>query len=452
MLVPQNKQKMPRHFLPFVDQGMYLAHAHGGQQAVIQLLWLYRRPVNRAALTIFRDNLARGRLARLIQPARLPFGRHTWVSAPPPSAVPDMTAKSIEPNAFQAWADAQVELPIDPVHGPAWTCTVQPFQDGSTAVSLVVSHCVADGMATALAVREAARGEQQPLGYFPRPARRSAAALGAEFSRTLRDAPETLRALARLARTLRQSQRTSPVPLAQPAADTRMVALPWTSMRLPISEWDAKARSLGANRLTLLTAITAAFAEGLGRISNGDVTLLIPVNQREGLSDAGGNCVSIATLKVPTGEPYGRLHALQRRLQATLLRTRREPDPLAALLPLVPFVPKRAFLAAGQLALGALAELPVTCSFVGEWSTDVLKIDGDEADRFCFRGTDRQVSARAIEARQGVASIPACVISDFLVLNFVAYQPGRVTNHHQIRELAKRILASYGLAGEYFDE
>jgi hypothetical protein len=197
--------------------------------------------------------------------------------------------------------------------------------------------------------------------------------------------------------------------------------------------------------------MTAAFAEGLGRISKGDATLLIPVNQREGVSDAGGNCVAIATLKVPAGEPHGRLHSLQRRLQSTLLRTRREPDPLAALLPLVPFVPKRAFSAAGHLAIGAFAELPVTCSFVGEWSKDVLKVGGEEADRFCFRGTDRQVSARAIEARQGVASIPACVISEFLILNFVAYQPGRVTNHRQIRALAEGLLASYSLAGEFFD-
>jgi hypothetical protein len=453
--VRQDKQKMPPHFLPFVDQAMYLAHAYGGQQAVIQLLWLYRRPVDHSALTKFRDNLANGRLARLIQPALLPFGRHTWVSAPLPSSALELTAEPLAPDALQAWADAQVELPMDPVHGPAWTFTAQAFRDGSTAVSLVVSHCVADGMATALGVREAARGEQKPLNYSPRPTRRSPSALVSELSRTAQDARATLRALARLARTMRQPRNTPRLPVAPPtaaAADDRTVALPWASVRIPIAEWDAKARTLGTNRLTLLTAITAAFAKGLGRISNGDATLLIPVNQREGQSDVGGNCVSIATLKVPVGEPDGRLHSLQRRLQSTLLRTRHEPDHMAALLPLVPFVPKRAFSAAGHLALGALAELPVTCSFVGEWSKDVLKIDGEEADRFCFRGTDRQVSARAIEARQGVASIPACVISEFLILNFVAYQPRRVTEHREIHALAEGILASYGLTGEFFGE
>ncbi len=446
--------KMPPPFLHYADQGMYLAHTAGGQQSVIQLLWLYRRPVDLAALARFRDNLARGRLARLIRPALLPFGRHQWVIAPPPSSALEIAAAPLPPDALQMWADAQVDLPMDPVQGPAWTLTAQPFADGSFAVSLVVSHCVADGTATALAIKEAARAEQRRLSYPPWPGQGSVAGLGAEMWRAAQDAPATLRALIRLVRNLGSSRGKQPAPAAPPvtaAATDRIVSLPWTSLRLPVSVWDAKARSLGANRFTLLTAMTAAFAEGLGRIRGQEVTLVIPVNQREGLSDTGGNCVSLATLKVPAVEPHGRLHALQRRLQATLLRTRREPDPLAELLPLVPFVPKRAFAAAGHMALGALADLPVTCSFMSELPVDLLRIDGTESDRFCFRGTDRQVSVRAIEARQGVATVLASVTAEQLILNFVAYQHGVVTGHHQIRALAERLLASYGLAGEFFD-
>lgn len=445
---------MPRAFLPFVDQAMYLAHAYGGQQAVIQLLWLYRRPVDYAALTRFRNNLANGRLARLIQPAFLPFGRHSWVGAPLPSSSLEPTAETLAPAFLQTWADSQVDLPMDPVHGPAWTLTTQGFCDGSTAVSLVVSHCIADGMATALAVREAALGEQKPLSYPRAPTRSSFVSVGAELRRAALDGQATLRAIAKLAQTMRQQRGSSSVPVAQPRAraeESKTVSLPWTSVRIPIVEWDQKAQSLGTNRLTLLVSFTAAFAEKLGRVREGETTLLIPVNQRQGGADAAGNCVSIATFKVPTSEPHDRLPALQRRLQATLLRTRREPAPFADLLPLVPFVPKQAFLGASHLAFAALAELPVTCSFVGEWSNAVLKIDGLEADRFCFRGTDRQVSERTIDARQGVASIPACVISDFLILNFVAYQPGRVTEHHEIHALAQNLLSSYGLTGEFFN-
>ena len=438
--------------MSFADQGMYLSHSAGTQQ-VIQLMWRYRRPVDLAALKGFRDNIAHGRMAHLIRPALLPFGRHQWASTPIPQSSLEIEAKPLDPSAMKAWLDSQVELPLDPAHGPGWTFTVQPFSDGSTVISLVVSHCIADGMATALAVSEAVRGEQ--ITPYAWPAQSAAATFAAELLRFVQDAPATLRALGHLLRTIRITRsmfiRQKKAPLA-PKTDDQNVSFPSAFIRVPISDWDAKARSLGANRLTLVTAVTAGFAEALGRIRGDDVTLLIPVNQREGLSDTGGNRVSLATVKVSRHERQGRLHLFQRRLQATLIRTRREPDPLAALLPLVPLVPKRAFAAASHLALGALADMPVTCSYVGEWPADVLKVDGTTADGFCFRGTDRQASIQAVEARQGVASVPACIIPGFVILNFIAYQPDVVTTSHHLRPLVERLLAAYGLAGEFFDD
>jgi hypothetical protein len=358
---------------------------------------------------------------------------------------------------MQAWADAQVALPLDPAHGPAWTFTIQTFTDGSTLVSLVVSHCIADGLTTVMAVSEAVRGERRPPAcpaWSARSTRRVATTLGAELQRTVRDAPATLRALTSLARAACTSRATSDIPAASPAAmvaDDRTVTFPSAFMRVPTSLWDARARSLGADRLTFLAALAAAFAETLGRVRDDEVTLLIPVNQREGLSHTGGNGVALATLKVRAGEPRGRLQALQRRLRATLLQTRRQPNRLAALLPLVPFVPRRAFPATAGLALGALADLPVTCSYVGHLPDDVLLIDGNAADRICSRGIDRPVSRRAIEARRGVATLLAGVIPGFLLLNFVTYQPGVVTEPWHLRALVERLLASYEVAGEFFD-
>jgi diacylglycerol O-acyltransferase / wax synthase len=454
---PENVSSMSPPFVSFADQGIYLAHISLGQHAVIQVLWRYLRPVDLDALTRFRDNLAHGRLARLIRPAALPFGRHQWVSAPPPSAALAIAEAPLAPEAMQAWADAQVELPLDPARGPGWTLTIQNFTDGSTVVSLVVSHCIADGLTTAMAVSEAVRGERRPPVYPPWSvwsAHRAATTLGAELQRIVRDAPATLRALAQLARTAYTSRATYNTPAASPAvttADDRTVVFPSAFIHVPTSVWDARAQSLGANRLTLLTAVTAAFAVALGRVRDDDVTLLIPVNQREGLSRTGGNGVALATLKVRVDELRGRLHTLQRRLRATLLRTRQEPNRLAALLPLVPFVPRRAFSGASHLALDALADLPVTCSNLGYLPKDVLQIDGGAADRICARGIDRPVARRAIEAREGVATLFAGVIPGFLALSFVAYQPGVVTEPQHLRALVERLLADYELAGEFFD-
>jgi hypothetical protein len=452
---PANVSDMPTAFLSFADQAIYLAHVSLGQHAVIQVLWRYLRPVDIDALTRFRDNLAHGHLARLIRPARLPFGRHQWASAPPPSAALVATETALGSEAIQTWADAQVALPLDLVRGPAWTLTFQGFADGSTVVSLVVSHCIADGLTIAMAVSDAVRGERRmPIYPGVWTAQRALTTLGVELQRIVRDVPATFRALGQLARTAYTSLDTSNPPAASPvgpAADDQTVVFPSAFIRVPMSVWDAGARSRGANRLTLLTAMTAAFAEALGRIRDEEVTLLIPVDQREGLSHAGGNGVALATLKVRIDEPHGRLHALQRRLRATLLQTRREPNRLAALLPLVPFVPRRAFSAASHLALGALADLPVTCSNLGSLPKDVLQIDGNAADRICFRGIDRPVARRAIEARQGVATLFAGVIPGFVALSFVAYQPGVVTEPRHLRALVERLLADYELVGEFFD-
>lgn len=440
-------------FVSFADQGIYLAHVALGQHPVIQVLWRYLRPVDLDALIRFRDNLAHGHLARLIRPALLPFGRHQWVTAPPPSAALTVAGPPLAPEAMQAWADAQVALPLDPARGPAWTFTIQTFTDGSTVVSLVVSHCIADGLTTVRAISEAVRGERR-LSVHSRSVARSAhnvaTTLGAELQRLMLDTPATLQALAQfagMACTSRASSNTAVSPAAAPADDQKVV-FPSAFIRVPISVWDARARNLGANRLTLLTAVTAALAQALGRVRDDDVTLLIPVNQREGRSQTAGNEVALATMKVHIEERRGRLHTLQQRLRATLLLTRREPNKLAALLPLVP---RRAFSAASDLALGTVTDLPVTCSNVGDLPKDVLQVDGSMADRFCFRGIDRPVARGAIEARQGVATLFAGVIPGFIALSFVAYQPGVVTEPHHLRALVERILADYELAGEFFD-
>jgi hypothetical protein len=44
------------------------------------------------------------------------------------------------------------QLPVDPEWGPCWHLGVLPLTDGSTAVSLVVSHCLLDGLGVAGAI------------------------------------------------------------------------------------------------------------------------------------------------------------------------------------------------------------------------------------------------------------------------------------------------------------
>lgn len=436
-----------------MDQALHLGHTAAGHQAVIQVAWRYHRPVDLGALEKFRDNLAHGRLARLIRPALLPFGRHQWVVAPPALSAIAATAP-LDPARLQTWLDAQVELPLDPEHGPAWTLTAQHLTNGDTIVSLVVSHCIADGTSVALAVAEAVAANPVLPAYPAISAQHSVADIVSELWRTVQDLPVTFRALARAARMFRFPRLTSSRAVSKKLLKTtpdRTIAFASIPLRIPTTMWDAKAKNLGANRLTLLAAITTAFASALGRVRDGDVTMLIPVNLRQGQSEAAGNCVSLASLKMSVDAPDRRLTELQRRLRSTLLRTRKETDPIEMLLPLVPFVPSSVVERAGHLAFAALSELPVTCSYLGKLPQEILRIDGADADEVCFRGTDRQVSLEAIEARQGVATLFGGVVSDHMHLNFVAYQPGVVTQSRHLHMLVEQILAQYGLSGEFFD-
>ena len=195
-----------------------------------------------------------------------------------------------------------------------------------------------------------------------------------------------------------------------------------------------------------------SFAKALGRVLNQNVSVLIPVNQRNTNSNNDGNCVSLARFTIAVDEARENLNGLKKRLHSTLMHARRDPDKLGILLPLVPFIPKRLFARAGQLALGAFTDLPITCSNLGELPEDVLKIDGTSAEDICCRGVDRPLTLSAIEARGGVATLFAGVIPGFLALSFVAYQPGVVTETHQLHQLVKEVLKRYELTGEYFDD
>ena len=66
-------------FIPWMDQGLFLAHEAAGHHAVIQVVWRYGSGVDVDGLQRFVGHLEHGLLSRLVQPAVLPMGRHQWV-------------------------------------------------------------------------------------------------------------------------------------------------------------------------------------------------------------------------------------------------------------------------------------------------------------------------------------------------------------------------------------
>ena len=135
--------KRPDNRLAFFDQATFLSLRASGRGQLMQIMWIYEHAVDLDTLRRTYRNAGYGLLGRRIERSPLPFGRHRWVSAVGQPSDIDI-AESPRPRAeLSDWVDERAELPIDPECGPGWHMGVLPLTDGSTAVTAVLSHCLA---------------------------------------------------------------------------------------------------------------------------------------------------------------------------------------------------------------------------------------------------------------------------------------------------------------------
>src|SRR4051794_11594899 len=136
-----------------------------GRSQLMQCVWVYEHPVDLDGLQRFYDNFTASLGARLIERSPLPFGRPRWVAPVIPPA-PLRFAETPRPrDELMDWADELTQLPMDPEHGPGWHVVVQPLTDGATAISMLGSHCIGDGVGALLAVFEGITGNVRDMGY-----------------------------------------------------------------------------------------------------------------------------------------------------------------------------------------------------------------------------------------------------------------------------------------------
>lgn len=438
--------------VPYPDHALFLALRGAGQAAVMQGLWIYDRPVDLDGLRTFHRRLNQGLLGRLIEPAVLPFGRHRWVSAPEVASNLHI-ATAVRPRAeLFDWADEQVALPLDPEHGPGWRLGLQPFDDGSWVVSLVVSHCIADGSGTVMACVEAILGVTRDLGYPPPHAITRRRAVARDLRQFLRDLPEATRTLGRAVGVLRRRRRdlAKPAPALPPAAAQQLAHVPSASVFIDVPQWDQRAESLGGNSFSLVSGLAGRLAMNLGRVraADGAVTLMIPVNERQDLENTGGNVVSIANVSCDPAIVTTDLTALRSAIKEGLRQAREVPDEMVELLPLIPFVPKRGFAKIADAAFGFSTDLPVSCSNLGDMPAEFLKVDGTPAQYLCFRGVDREVSRENLDRRGGVLTLAAGRIAGKVVITVISYQPGADNSQGRLREIIANTLDEFQLSGE----
>jgi hypothetical protein len=441
--------KRPDDRLSYLDQALFLGLRATGQAAVMQCVWVYEHPVDVEGLRRFHRNFGYGLGGRRIEPSPLPFGRHRWVSSLGAPSDIDFEPVPRSRAELSDWVDERVQLPVDPEWGPTWHMGVLPMTDGSTAVSLVGSHCIADGGGALMTVYNAVNGVTPDFGYPMPGSRTKARGIAADARQTMRDAPEvgrTLKAAAKMAFARRKELTRRDRPASPPPVPDEHVVVPSVSLFVDSAEWDARAAALNGNSYSLLAGFAATLSEKIGRHQPGagSVPFIIPINDRS-LEDTRANAVKLANAEIDPRGATEDLSQARAAIKAALKAMREGPDETGlALLPLTPFVPKRAVKSTADVAFG-FSELPVSCSNVGDLPPDIGRVDGTDAEYVVLRGVDQFIPRSVLEQRRGILTVIGGRVGDKMSVAVIGYQPGATNTKARLRELVTAALADFGL-------
>lgn len=464
----------PDNRLELSDHVFFTAQRATGQEQVMQVVWVYEHPIDFEGLKRFHHNLGHGLLGRRIERSPLRFTRHRWVVDRGPSDID--IAECARPRAeVSDWADERTQLPIDPASGSGWHLGVLPLTDGSTAVSLVVSHYLLDGVGLAMAIADAVMGNTYDLGLPPPHSRtrlRTAAMDARQFGH---DVPEVSRAVGEVVKLARQHRRDlvaavksarqarrevvrspEPAPVAiRRDDDDEHVIVPSITIFIDVVDWDARANALGGTSETLLAGFAAKFAERIGRrrASDGAVTLQFPRSDRI-KGDTRAMALSIASVAVDPTSVTADLRDLGATIDRALSDLRKSSEaPHNAMAPaavgivwLTQFAPKRALNRLSDLIYGD-PDLPVFCSNLGDFGMLMCRVDGTEAEYVTTRGASN-VTRQWLERAGGAMHLQSGRIGSKVGISVTAYQPGAANTKPALRLLAARALAEFELTGE----
>jgi hypothetical protein len=451
----------PDNRLAFGDHAVFAEHTANGRSLVIQVVFIYEQAADIDGVRRFNQNLGYGLLGRRIE--RSPFGRYRWVTnhEPPDIDIADCPRPRAE---LSDWADERSQLPIDPESGPGWHVGVLPLTDGSTAISLVVSHYLIDGFGLALVIADALLGKRHDLGYprpHSRPRLRGAAQDARQAARDTREVARALRVAAKLARRRRKdpSASTAPRPVVPRGRDGDSdVVVPVITMHIDADDWDARAKALGGTDRTLLAGFGAKLGERIGRQRAGDgfITLQLPMSARvEG--DTRAIAVSFARFSVDPGPVTEDLGDVRAAIKQALTDLRQTPDESMQLLWLVPFTPRRVLKRIGD-AMGADPDHPVFCSNLGDLGLLVLALARTENEYaiidaalnrlHLIRVSGQHLTRQLLDRTGGQLMLQSWRIGDKVAITVEAYQPGTENTKPALRELAASTLAEFDLTGE----
>ncbi|MEU9805906.1 hypothetical protein [Mycobacterium sp. NPDC050853] len=446
----------PDNRLALADEALVAEHRAAGMNVIIQVTWLYGHDVDLDALRRFHRNLGQGLLGRRIERPALPIARHRWVADHGQSDIE--IAQHARPRVeFSDWVDERSQVRIDPESGPGWHIGVLPLKDGTTAISLVLSHNLIDGLGLALVIVEAALGKTRDLGYPSPLSRTRLRAVGQDARQTARDVPKVARALVTAVKLARKQARDksgnehSPAP--QPPALNAAVAddtvlVPAITIYVELDNWDARAEALGGASHTLAAAFAAKLGERIGRrrSADGAVTLQIPISDRTE-EDTRAMALSYARVSIDPASLTTDLRDVRAAVKQTLTTLKETSDDSKQLLWLPSFAPKRT-LKRMVTRIPADPDQSVFCSYLGDLSTFIGYPAGTMADFQNARATGQRERRQLLERTGGRMFILSGRLNGKIFISVGAYQPGATNTKAALCELAGLTLADFGLTGE----
>ncbi|AMO59805.1 Fatty acyl-AMP ligase FadD28 and polyketide synthase [Mycolicibacterium phlei] len=425
-----------------------------GIRKLMQMLWVYDHPVDIDGVRRFHHNFGFGLAGRRIERSPLPFGRPRWVSSLGPPAPLEIAETPRPRSEVTDWADECAALPIDVETGPAWRMAVLPLTDGGTAVTLVGSHLLGDGIGAVLSVVETTYGVRRDIGYPPPYSRtrfRGALTDMRETARELPDTARTVAAAAKLGLRMRGEQPAAPTTAtkAAPVGGDEIVTIPAVSLFVDLAEWDAAAAARNGNSHSLLAGFAARLGDRMGRRRpDGSVGLILALNDRASLEDTRAQAMKFAQADIDAGAVATDLSDARTVLREAVKIAREETDETLELLPLVPFVPRRALAKVAEAFFGSGDELPVSCSNLGDLDPAVGRVDGTDAEYTSLRGIDQGVRRAELERMGGQLVVVGGRLNGKVTICVVGYQCGAQNSKARLRDLALEALGEFGLTAE----
>ena len=432
--------------LAYIDQASFLAMRANGHEPVQQLVWVYDHDVDLDRLREVHRNLGYGLLGRRIERSPLPFGRHRWVAAPHQG---DLEVTPVRPRSeLSSWMDEQGTVRVDPEHGPAWRMAVGPFTGGGAAVTLVVSHSVADVGGILFSLFAALSGMKPDLGYPAPGARTRRQALREDLKASWKSLPDIGRALKAALPVLREGQpRAAREVWPVKRHETATAIRPSVFGVVDAAEWDSRAKELNGNSGSLV----AAFATRLGFIMgqarpDGSVTLNFPVSDR-GEGDARANALTGMSVTADPVDVVIDLAPVRAGLKAGLKGVAEKPHQLLAPLPLAPITPKRVVRRLEWLVLG---DGPVVgCSNMGDVPDVLAQLDGTPAEYVLARGVEWPIGPAELDRIGNWLLVGSGRLNGKVLLYVTAWQVGRSNTTADLADLVRQALADFKLSGTF---